>query len=218
MELRFRVTRKRVALFMAAFALVATGAAIGVTSNAYTDANGVYKGCVDRSGGNLRVLTPTGQACKNNEVAIDWNQVGPQGIQGIQGIQGEKGEKGDKGDQGIQGIQGIQGLKGDTGATGAKGDKGDPGATGAAGVSGYEVVEETLDKADGHFLRVDCPGDKVVLGGGEFVGGGVAYGSGPNFGSNYNGGRINSSWNVFVNWNLIGGGFVNGYAICANVG
>ena len=107
MELRFRVTRKRVAIFAAALALVATGAAIGVTSNAYTDANGVYKGCVDKSGGNLRVLTPTGQSCKNNEVAIDWNQVGPQGIQGIQG---EKGDKGDKGEVGLAQHQFLQGT------------------------------------------------------------------------------------------------------------
>ena len=139
MELRFHVTRKRVATFTAAVALVATGAAIGVTSNAYTDANGVYKGCVDKSGGNLRVLTPTGQSCKNSEIAIDWNQVGPQGPQGIQGLKGDQGIQGLKGDQGIQGIegiQGIQGLKGDTGATGAKGDKGDPGEPGPASVLG----------------------------------------------------------------------------------
>ena len=229
MELRFRVTRKRVATFTAAVALVATGAAIGVTSNAYTDANGVYKGCVDKSGGNLRVLTPTGQSCKNSEIAIDWNQVGPQGPQGIQGLKGDQGIQGLKGDQGIQGlkgdqgdqgIQGIQGLKGDTGATGAKGDKGDPGEPGPAGVSGYQIVNSGIvNRGDaqlgplGDRLVVYCPEGKKVVGGGEFVFAGNVYASRPIFGSTL--GADGSGWTSSVDWNLLPtNGFISGYAIC----
>lgn len=95
MQVKFRVTRKRVALAVAASALVAAGAAIGVTSNAYTDANGVYHGCVAKDG-LLRVLG-NGQNCKTNEGAIDWNQVGPQGSQGPQGAQGQQGMPGPQG-------------------------------------------------------------------------------------------------------------------------
>ena len=163
MEFRFKLTRKRVAFFAAALALVATGAAIGVTSNAYTDAQGVYHGCVNASSGNLRVLA-SGETCKSSEVAIDWNQVGPQGSQGIQGLKGDKGDqgiqgiqglkgdqgiqgiqglKGDKGDKGDQGIQGIQGLKGDTGA---QGPQGIPGQDGTAGSSaGFSVSPASVE-------------------------------------------------------------------------
>ena len=79
MELRFRVTRGWIGAAVAALALVASGVALGVTSNAYTDAQGVYRGCV-ATDGLLRVLA-SGQSCKKSETAIDWNQVGPQGIQ-----------------------------------------------------------------------------------------------------------------------------------------
>jgi hypothetical protein len=139
MELRLRVTRKRVALVVAAFALVAAGAAIGVTSNAYTDANGVYTGCVDKTSGILRVLTPTGQTCRNSEVAIDWNQVGPQGPQGIQGP---------KGDTGATGATGPEGPAGPTGADGEDGADGAPGAAGADGEDGVSVTSETLAAGD----------------------------------------------------------------------
>ena len=90
MELRIRLTRKRVATVVAGAALVVTGAAIGVTSNAYTDANGVYHGCVGQGSGILRVLA-AGESCRSNEVAIDWNQTGPQGLQGEVGSAGSSG-------------------------------------------------------------------------------------------------------------------------------
>ena len=156
MEMRFRVTRGRIGAVVGALALVLTGVALGVTSNAYTDAEGVYHGCVRIDSGQLRMLA-SGESCKNSETAIDWNRVGPQGPQGIQGIQGPKGDKGetgatgatgqkgDTGPQGPQGIQGPQGDKGDagpqgiqgaTGPQGIQGPKGDKGDTGPAGPAG----------------------------------------------------------------------------------
>jgi hypothetical protein len=137
MEVRFRVTRGRIGAVVGALALVATGVALGVTSNAYTDAQGAYHGCVAPDGV-LRVLS-SGQSCKKSEAAIDWNQVGPQGLQGIPGtpgIPGTEGPKGDKGDTGAQGIPGIQGEKGDTGATGGKGESGPQGIQGERGPAG----------------------------------------------------------------------------------
>ena len=44
MEVRFRVTRRRIGTVVGALALVATGVALGLTSNAYTDAQGAYHG------------------------------------------------------------------------------------------------------------------------------------------------------------------------------
>jgi len=190
LEVRFRLTRKRVTLFVGVVALIAAGAAVAVTSNAYTDANGVYHGCVGTDSGTLRVLG-SGQSCRLNEAAIDWNQAGPKGDQGIQGIQGVKGDKGDtgaQGDQGIQGIAGIDGTNGIDGADGAPGADGQDGAVGAtgpqgppgpqgpqgvqgdpgSGVSGHTVVtgSRTLEGTQANWLTVYCPDAKVALGGG----------------------------------------------------
>ena len=85
-------TPRLVILTVTLFALTA-GVAVAttlMTSNAYTDANGVYHGCVGDSSGQLRVLA-SGESCKNNETAIDWSQTGPQGAQGIQGPEGRQG-------------------------------------------------------------------------------------------------------------------------------
>ena len=175
-------------LGVAAAALLLTGVALGVTGNAYTDANGVYHACVNQGSGLVRMLA-AGEACRPNEVAVDWNQVGPQGPQGVQG------PKGDTGPQGPQGIQGPQGLEGDTGATGpqgpqgAKGDKGDTGAPGpkgdtgapgpqgapgpAGGLSGHTIVssnDETIGLFGTDDNVVACPGGTVVTGGGVRTG------------------------------------------------
>jgi hypothetical protein len=152
MELRFKLTRKRIVIVITGVALVLTGVAVAVTGNAYTNATGAYNGCVGQGSGLLRVLA-VGETCRQNEVPIDWNQVGPQGPQGIQGPKGDKGDTGATGAQGAKGDQGIQGPAGTPGAAGAdgfsckdiagavraeckgekgdKGDKGDPGASGS---------------------------------------------------------------------------------------
>jgi hypothetical protein len=57
-------------------------------------------------------MVAPGQACGVSEVAVQWNQVGPQGPQG---------------DTGAAGADGAPGVKGD------KGDKGDPGASAGVG-------------------------------------------------------------------------------------
>jgi len=187
-ELTFRLTRTRVLLVVVVTALVSAGIAVAVTGNSYTDAAGVYHGCVNSVNGNMRVVLPT-DTCKNNEVAIDWNQQGPEGLQGPKGDTGPKGDKGDKGDTGLQGpkgdtgpqgIQGVkgdtgaQGLKGDTGPQGVKGDKGDTGATGAQGPPGpgsnLSVIEVAKDVSVGplssQWLDVQCPADRIVVSGG----------------------------------------------------
>jgi hypothetical protein len=54
-----------------------------------------------------------------SEVALDWNQKGPQGSTGPQGPQGPAGPSGPQGPQGIQGIQGVQGPQGQQGPAGS---------------------------------------------------------------------------------------------------
>ena len=77
-------------------ALVITGVAVAaraLTSNAYTDAEGVYHACVNSTNGNVRVVVP-GDACRAHEVAIDWNQTGPPGAPGLNGTNGTNGTDG----------------------------------------------------------------------------------------------------------------------------
>jgi hypothetical protein len=70
-------------------------------------ADGVIHGCYNvRLGGSLRVIDSSVEQCKSNEVALNFNQTGPQGPEGPVGLQGP---------------QGPQGLQGETGAIGATG-------------------------------------------------------------------------------------------------
>jgi hypothetical protein len=79
---------------------VAFGALLagGIAYAAIPDANGVVHGCYANENGHLRVIDPsTGDACKSNESALDWNQTGPQGPPGPQGPKGDKGDTGPQG-------------------------------------------------------------------------------------------------------------------------
>ena len=128
----------------AVFALTA-GVAVGTTliTSAYTDGNGVFHGCVNDTNGNLRVILPA-DSCKDHEVAIEWNQTGPQGSQGI------PGPKGDKGDPGPTGPQGP------------------PAASGREVVFSAISLPALPDNAPVHGQgnSVACPAGKVATGGG----------------------------------------------------
>jgi hypothetical protein len=134
-------------------AFVASAIAGGVAYATIPDEAGVINGCyrtnLDDQKGQLRVVDDPA-SCRSNEMAIRWNQEGPQGIQGIQGVRGIQGETG---------ATGAQGPKGD------KGDTGPAGTNGTNGVSGFEVLETSLDVAPGASasLIVECPPGKTVL-------------------------------------------------------
>ena len=98
----------RVTGVTAAVLLLSAGVAVATTliSNAYTDANGVYHGCVNSTNGTLRVIVPN-DTCKNSEVAIAWNQTGPQGPQGPPGNDGNDGKDGKDGKDGTNGVSGF---------------------------------------------------------------------------------------------------------------
>jgi hypothetical protein len=85
------------------------------------DPEGVIHACyrigASSSAGQLRVVEP-GEACKANELPLEWNangEPGPQGPQGEQGLQGEQGPQGEPGPQGEQGEKGEQGDQGPPG-------------------------------------------------------------------------------------------------------
>ena len=84
--------------------------------------------CVNAAG-NLKIVG-AGDACNQNEIALDWNVQGVPGIQGPQGVKGDTGEAGPPGPIGATGATGATGAQGATGATGAAG------ATGAMGPPG----------------------------------------------------------------------------------
>jgi hypothetical protein len=76
------------------------------------DPEGVIHACyrigASSSAGQLRVVEP-GEACKANELPLEWNANGEQGPQGEQGVQGEQGPQGEQGEKGEQGDQGPPG-------------------------------------------------------------------------------------------------------------
>src|SRR5262245_1414850 len=95
-----------------AVGLVALAVSAGVATLAYAsipDGNGVIHGCYSVNGqgqvdgsASLRVIdpastNPNGQACKNNERALDWSQTGPTGRQGPTGATGPTGPQGPEG-------------------------------------------------------------------------------------------------------------------------
>jgi len=136
----------RLTVVIAAVLVLSAGVAVATTliSNAYTDANGVYHGCVNSVNGSLRVILPN-DTCKNLEVAIDWNQTGPQGPAGPQGPQGPQG---------------------------AQGPQGPPGKDGANGVSGFYTQYNyayVSGSGDVHWLYAFCSNGDKALGGGYVI-------------------------------------------------
>jgi len=104
LKLRARSRLPRLALLTVAGLAATAGIAFATTAvtNAFTDSQGVYHGCVGNGSGHLRVVTP-GEGCKPSETAIDWNRVGPQGPQGTQGPKGYTGATGTTGAAGLTG-------------------------------------------------------------------------------------------------------------------
>lgn len=126
------------------FISAAAGAAVGIVlaggvAWATIPSNGVVNGCYQKLEGTLRVIDE-GDRCRTSEVAIAWNQTGPQG---------PPGPKGDKGD------------------TGAAGPQGPPGPEGPPGITGIETVSATFDVPGGGTggRLVSCPEGKMPLSG-----------------------------------------------------
>jgi hypothetical protein len=89
MDIRFRITRRRVATSVVVLAL----SAVGVGYTAIPSASGVISGCYDLKTGLVRVVdAEAGARCDaKKEGALDWNRTGPQGAQGATGPQGPAG-------------------------------------------------------------------------------------------------------------------------------
>jgi hypothetical protein len=138
-------------------------AAIGVVA----DTAVTYNGCQNLYTGAVRLLpsslpAPYGTTCNTTttnsyltEVAISWNQVGPQGTQGIGGPAGPVGPVGPAGAAGPAGPAGANGTNGAPGVQGPPGPQGPQGPAGASGGGGaaYDAWG---------YAQLTGPGDVVV--------------------------------------------------------
>ena len=77
--------KKLLGLVLAACIIVAGGVAVA----SIPDGSGVIHGCYRTSSGHdLRVIDSSTESCTSNEVALNWNQTGPQGATGATGPAG----------------------------------------------------------------------------------------------------------------------------------
>jgi hypothetical protein len=117
---------RKTLLAAVAGAAAAAAAAGGIAWATIPSPNGVITACYQKNNGQLRVVD-AGESCNPSELALQWNQTGPQGAQGPEGSRGPTGP------QGLLGRDGATGARGVTGATGTTGERGPVGPTGAAG-------------------------------------------------------------------------------------
>ena len=76
---------------------VVVSVSVGIVVSAAND-NLIY-GCKHKQNGKVRIVTTMDQ-CKTTEIAMSWNQEGPQGEKGDPGAQGDVGPQGPPGPQG----------------------------------------------------------------------------------------------------------------------
>jgi hypothetical protein len=138
---------RTIAVVAGAVAVAAAAAGIAVAS--IPDGVGNIHACAKLGGGELRAIDPgAGDACRTNEVTLQWNVIPPHGPTGPQGPQGPAGPQGPKGPQG---------------ASGANAVSYDPKTmTVAASVAAAQQI-------GGFFASLTCPqGTKALLGGWDF--------------------------------------------------
>lgn len=127
--MKIKFVRSYKTIICIALIALLSAAALGVVIVGIPGQNGVIHGCYKTQNGQLRLVeSPT--SCNPSEVAIHWNQSGPQGPQGLPGAAGPQGIPGQ------QGQPGPQGLRGEVGPQGPQGQQGPTGPQGPAGAAG----------------------------------------------------------------------------------
>jgi hypothetical protein len=135
MELRLRLTRRRVALAAILVGLVSGGVAFATIP----DGNAVYTACRLNGVGTIRLIDLSASSgsllshCTSLETQFTFNQ---KGANGAQGPAGPAGPAGAAGPAGVKGDMGLAGKDGTAGLDGAPGKDGAPGAAGAQGPAG----------------------------------------------------------------------------------
>jgi type VI secretion system Hcp family effector len=134
---------------IAAAAVIVVGA--GTLVLAHGGDTSLIHSCVNHEG-DIRIIS-AGAVCKQNEVALDWNNTGPIGATGPKGTDGAAGPAGAAGPTGPAGVAGRDGRDG---LAGAKGDTGPQGLAGKSGAADEIVVGQ---------LSATATVDGVITGG-----------------------------------------------------
>lgn len=188
--------RRRVAISISVAIVIVGASALVVVANT---ASSTFYGCLTKNGSLYNVVVDSpAQDCHSGDVAVTWDQVGPQGPSGVDGATGPMGPAGAVGATGVQGPAGVDGATGPQGPVGATGATGLTGATGATGATGpapdlTTLLGRTVTQvtstavAPGNFgvASVTCPTGYEVVGGGADVGNlltNVLTSSGPTYG------------------------------------
>ena len=119
----------------AVLGIAAIAAAGSIAWASIPDAGGVFHACVKKSGQLYLIDTESGVACKRNETAATWNQIGPAGPAGQEGPTGQQGPAGQQGPPG-PGVKTISGLVWIDGTT----SLGNGFASSKAGPGNYELI------------------------------------------------------------------------------
>lgn len=93
-----------------AIATVVVVAGVGIAYASVPGSDGVIHGCYATKGGTLRLVDSATPTCGKGELAIQWNQTGPQGQPGTDGTDGTNGIDGTNGAPGQTGPQGPAGT------------------------------------------------------------------------------------------------------------
>ncbi|MBV8859664.1 MAG: hypothetical protein JOZ02_22215 [Acidobacteria bacterium] len=99
-------TKRRIAVVVISLAVVALAG--GIVAASIPAADGTVNGCYQKNNGQLRVVESAAQ-CHPSELALTWQQQGPQGPQGPVGPQGPAGPQGPQGPQGEPGASAAGG-------------------------------------------------------------------------------------------------------------
>jgi hypothetical protein len=83
---------RKTLLAAVAGAAAAAAAAGGIAWATIEPPNGVITACYQKNNGQLRVVG-AGESCNPAELALQWNQTGPQGAPGPQGSRGPTGSQ-----------------------------------------------------------------------------------------------------------------------------
>ena len=235
MELRFKLTRKRVGLVAALAALIT---ATGVAYAAIPDAGGNIYACKLNATGTIRLIdkslasTSLLSKCTGYETEVSWNK-GAKGDPGQQGPPGERGPEGQQGPAGADGEDGADGVNGQDGRScvnpdgtlaapacqgpqGGQGVQGPQGPTGPAGPSGAGIThwekvttQSANDTTSPKFLVLTCPAGTTIVGVGWFPGGSI-----PDFAVRQSRPLSQNTWTITAS--VSGGGFwqLNSEATC----
>lgn len=133
-----RAGRRSVRVLLVTTLLLAITAGVALATGAVSAIVGVdgkVHGCYKAQNGQLRVVA-AGEACGPSELALQWNQIGPQGATGAQGLRGPQGEPGADGTDGVDGTDGLPGRDGTDGTNGTNGIDGIDGTNGTDGAQG----------------------------------------------------------------------------------